>query len=86
MGKFRKLGRHAAHRVSMLRYGSLRSPLVMDICRVGVLPAYRIRLHGQDDGVAAGEARAHRDHRREGTSVDHLVVGACRTGIGVSAE
>lgn len=31
MGKFRKLGRHAAHRVSMLRYRALifflRSPL-----------------------------------------------------------
>jgi hypothetical protein len=56
----------------------------MDICRVAVRLTYRIRLLRQDDGVAAGKARAHRDHRREGMSVDRFLVGACRTGIGMS--
>lgn len=68
MGKFRKLGRHAAHRVSMLRY-HLASILLsrardphLSVC-VGVMDM-SVR---QDDGVAAREARANRDHRRQGT-------------------
>ena len=31
----------------------------------------------QDDGVAADEARAHRDHRRQGTFADGFAVGVC---------
>lgn len=103
MGKFRKLGRHAAHRVSMLRSGfsasptpSPRSPFRLvaptlkswpwpTAVRLSLSLPFSIPFPGQDYGVAAGEAWADRDHRREGSPrpvspwfrhfVEHLAVG-----------
>ena len=61
----------------------LLPPLVI-LRGVAVRLTFRIRLPRQDDGVAAGEARADRDHRREGSTMSlfHSGIPSNRVAVG----
>lgn len=67
MGKFRKLGRNYSQRLCMLRSRFLTRTNACILWLCVALPLISLDLSPrQDDGVAAGEARAHRDHRCQG--------------------
>lgn len=68
MGKFRKLGRNYSQRLCMLRSRFLTRTNACILWLCVALPLISLDLSPrQDDGVAAGEARAHRDYRCQGT-------------------